>query len=374
MSGKISVWNKVNKFNHSFRFVDLFSGIGAFHQVLSRRGGECVFACDIDPEARAVYEANYGVVPHGDIRSVEASEIPAHDVLCAGFPCQAFSAGGHKAGFYDPRGTLFFDVVRIAKHHRPKILLLENVKNLLTHDKGETFAFMKGELQRVGYRVFHKLLDASDFGTAQQRKRVFLVCVRTDLAGQREFQWPKEWPVRFSVRTFLDADIHRPMTQTYTHENEFDGNADRVARVGRFGNGTQGYRVYSPDGLGVTLCSGGGGAGANTGVYLVDGVPRTLTANECRKLSNFPDDFKMHARERRAIAQFGNAIPLFVLDAVVQCVLKQFAVAETSAKQAVSTSASFEIGSFLCSAPGLLTPASAAGVFDFWTQARSEPP
>lgn len=122
-----------------FKFIDLFCGIGGFHQAMADLGGECVYASDIDTDCRKTYERNYGIKPDGDITKVEAKDIPAHDVLCGGFPCQAFSKAGKRLGFEDPtKGTLFFDIMRIANYHHPKYMLLENVRNLASHDEGNT--------------------------------------------------------------------------------------------------------------------------------------------------------------------------------------------------------------------------------------------
>ena len=132
------------QFNHKimekFKFIDLFCGIGGFHQAMADLGGECVYASDIDADCRKTYERNYGIKPDGDITKVEAKDIPAHNVLCGGFPCQAFSKAGNRLGFADPtKGTLFFDIMRIAKYHKPEYMLLENVRNLASHDGGKTW-------------------------------------------------------------------------------------------------------------------------------------------------------------------------------------------------------------------------------------------
>ena len=131
-----------------FKFIDLFCGIGGFHQAMSELGGECVYASDIDPECRRIYKLNYGIEPDGDITKVKEEDIPAHDVLCAGFPCQSFSKAGKRLGFDDPtRGTLFFDILRILKYHQPKYALLENVRNLAGHDNGNTWKVIHDALE-----------------------------------------------------------------------------------------------------------------------------------------------------------------------------------------------------------------------------------
>lgn len=169
----------------AFTFADLFCGIGGFHRALSNMGGRCVFASDIDASCRDVYEMNYGLAPAGDITQVEAGDVPSFDVLCAGFPCQPFSKAGAQAGFDDEkRGTLFHDIVRLARHHRPKFMILENVPNLAKHDGGRTWAIVRDAIRGLGYRTYDDplLLSALHFDVPQLRKRVLILCARCDLA------------------------------------------------------------------------------------------------------------------------------------------------------------------------------------------------
>lgn len=161
-------------------FADLFAGIGGFRVALEARGLRCVFSCEIDEHARRVYQANFQEVPEGDVTRIEAREIPTHDVLCAGFPCQAFSLSGNRKGMSEPRGQLFFEIVRIAKHHRPQVLLLENVPNIRGIDGGKVMRTIRDSLKRIGYVMHADLLDASQFGIPQKRVRVYFVCLRED--------------------------------------------------------------------------------------------------------------------------------------------------------------------------------------------------
>ena len=163
-----------------FKFIDLFAGIGGFHQAMTQLGGECVFASEIDKHAIKVYENNYGIVPQGNIKEIDVEDIPQHDVLCAGFPCTAFSIAGKCAGFDDQtRGTLFFEITRILKHHHPKYIILENVKNLTRHDKGRTWQIIEGNLKELGYQLTEQPLIVSPhhFGTPQLRERVIILGV-----------------------------------------------------------------------------------------------------------------------------------------------------------------------------------------------------
>lgn len=169
-----------------FKFIDLFCGIGGFHQALSDLGGECVYASDIDEDCRKIYKLNYGLDPDGDITKVNEKDIPFHDILCAGFPCQAFSKAGKRLGFADPtKGTLFFEIMRIARYHKPKYMLLENVRNLASHDNGNTWKVIHDEIINAGYYTFEKpvIFSPHYIGVPQHRERVFIMCVRNDILG-----------------------------------------------------------------------------------------------------------------------------------------------------------------------------------------------
>ena len=175
---------------NDFTFIDLFCGIGGFHRALADMGGTCVYACDIDADCRKTYQHNYGITPEGDITKVDARTIPTHDVLCAGFPCQAFSKAGKRLGFTDTtKGTLFFDVMRILEHHRPKYALLENVRNLASHDKGNTWKVIHNALVDAGYNVLDEpvIFSPHYIGIPQHRERVFIMCVRKDIGGLPPF-------------------------------------------------------------------------------------------------------------------------------------------------------------------------------------------
>ena len=161
-----------------FRFIDLFCGVGAFHRAMTQLGGECVFACDIDPQCRNTYAENYGIVPAADITAVDENDIPEHDVLCAGFPCQAFSKAGKRLGFADEtKGTLFFDVCRIIQRHRSKFVILENVRNLASHDCGNTWRTIYESLSELGYSLSREpvIFSPHYIGIPQHRERVFII-------------------------------------------------------------------------------------------------------------------------------------------------------------------------------------------------------
>ena len=171
------------------KFVDLFAGLGGFHVGLKRLGHECVFASEIDENLASLYQKNFGLKPWGDIRTIAANDIPKHDILCAGSPCQPFSKAGDQQGFDCPKwGDLFDHVLRIARHHRPRYIIIENVPNLERHDEGRTWHSLQRRLRRAGYDVSTAHLSPHEFGVPQIRERVFIVASRTGLST---FRWPE---------------------------------------------------------------------------------------------------------------------------------------------------------------------------------------
>ncbi len=191
-----------------FRFIDLFCGVGGFHLAMKSLGGECVFASDIDPDCRSVYFNNFGLQPVGDITKVDEQNIPKHDVLCAGFPCQSFSKAGNRKGINDPRGTLFFDVIRIADYHKPKYMILENVRNLAGHDKGNTWKVIHYNLEKSGYNVSSEPIIFSPhyLGIPQHRERVFILCKRKDLGELPPFTFNRKKIPESSALSILQSD------------------------------------------------------------------------------------------------------------------------------------------------------------------------
>ncbi|MDR0660384.1 MAG: DNA cytosine methyltransferase [Prevotellaceae bacterium] len=207
----------MKKTKDSFCFIDLFCGIGGFHQALASLGGTCVFASDIDEECRRVYLDNYGLEPVGDITKVDEREIPPHDVLCAGFPCQAFSKAGKRLGIDDPRGTLFYDIVRIAEYHKPAYLLLENVRNLAGHDGGNTWRVIRNNLCKIGYSVPDQPIIFSPhyLGIPQHRERVFILCVRKDLGESPNFIFDEKSIKPSDAYSILETDNNLSTFEDY---------------------------------------------------------------------------------------------------------------------------------------------------------------
>ncbi|MDE6697426.1 MAG: DNA cytosine methyltransferase [Muribaculaceae bacterium] len=201
-----------------FKFIDLFCGIGGFHQAMEALGGKCVFASDIDADCRKTYEANYGIQPAGDITKIAAEDIPAHDVLCAGFPCQAFSKAGKRLGFEDEtKGTLFFDICRILEYHKPKYALLENVRNLASHDKGNTWRVIHDKLDELGYSLLPEpvIFSPHYIGVPQHRERVYIMCVRKDIGKIKPFVFDKNKIPACSIEDILQDDSEIPNIKDY---------------------------------------------------------------------------------------------------------------------------------------------------------------
>lgn len=223
----------------TIKYIDMFSGIGGFRSGLEKIGGfECVAYCEIDPYAKKAYEALYnteGEIYFNDARTINPDKLPDIDLICGGFPCQSFSVAGKRKGFDDTRGTLFFEIARIARAKKPTFLFLENVPGLLSHDGGRTFATILGTLDELGYDVAWQVLNSADFGVPQSRKRVFIIgFLREKIEGK--------------ILTFNEAN---PKTLQQCIP------------------GSEGRRVYSAEGLGITLTSSGGGGAGKTGLYIM---------------------------------------------------------------------------------------------------------
>ncbi len=314
-------------------FIDLFAGIGGFHQVLRNHGMKCVFASELDKNASQTYFKNYDLKPAGDITKISATEIPSHDFLCAGFPCQPFSISGKQKGFEDIRGTLFFDIARIAKHHQPKVLFLENVKNFAKHDSGKTLQTVIRVLENLGYKVFHKVLNASHFGLPQNRERIYIVAFRKDLQIEK-FIFPKSKGIKTCLQDILEQNpinakiIDRPdikINKTFKPETDLFNKLDlpnKPIRLGEVNKGGQGERIYSPYGHAITLSAHGGGVGSKTGLYLVNNKIRKLSPRECARVQGFPENFKIHSSSSQAYKQFGNSVALNVLDEITKNIIK----------------------------------------------------
>lgn len=307
-----------NKTLTGMTFIDLFAGLGGFRIALESMGAKCVYANEWDKSVQKVYTQNFGDMPEGDITKVHESTIPAHDILCAGFPCQAFSISGKQRGFEDSRGTLFFDVARIVKAKKPKVVFMENVKNFATHDNGHTLNVVKHTMEELGYTFYQKVLNAVDYGIPQKRERIYMVCFRNDLKIDR-FQYPKSFPLTCHVEDFLLKDeslvknlyVNRP--DTYFNGKKDNEYSNKSIRLGIVNKGGQGERIYSTKGIAITLSAYGGGVFSKTGGYFINGKTRKLHPRECARIMGYPDSYKICKSANQAYQQFGNSVVIDVL-------------------------------------------------------------
>lgn len=295
-------------------FADLFCGIGGFHLAAAGHGMKCVFASDIDENARAAYRLNYGMAPFGDIQSKDADEVPAHDLLCAGFPCQPFSIIGKRMGFDDMRGTLFFDIVRILRAKRPRAAILENVRQLATHNGGATIGRIIGALERIGYHADYRILNALHFGLPQKRERVIIAAFRSQ-AARGVFQWP------------AGGEQMKPLAELLERDEDVDPKyfvSERI-RNKRMKSHTSGHRPaiwHENKGGNVSShpFSCALRAGASYNYLLVDGK-RRLTPREMLRLQGFPDTFKIVCNDGQTRKQAGNAVPVPIVSQTVKEIL-----------------------------------------------------
>lgn len=312
--------NLNNKLN-GYTFIDLFAGLGGFRLALESFGAKCVYSSEWDKAAQEVYYKNFNDMPDGDITKVDEKNIPAYDILCAGFPCQTFSISGKQRGFEDSRGTLFFDVARIAKYHKPKIIFLENVKNFAAHDNGNTLKVVLTTLEEIGYNVYYKVLNSVDYGIPQKRERVYIICFRKDL-DTKKFKFPEKMELVKHVEDFLeentDISIYDEKKYPIIYNGKLDNEySNRMIRLGTVNKGGQGERIYSVKGIAATLSAYGGGVFAKTGGYLVNGKVRRLSPRECARIMGYPDTYKIANNKNEAYKQFGNSVVIDVLQYIV---------------------------------------------------------
>lgn len=306
------------KYFKDWKFIDLFAGLGGFRIALESLGAKCVYSNEWDIPVQKVYFENFGEIPDGDITKVDETTIPDHDILCAGFPCQAFSISGKQKGFEDSRGTLFFDVARIVKEKKPKIVFMENVKNFATHDGGKTLEVVKTTMEELGYAFKQKVLNSVDYGVPQKRERIYMVCFRRDINAD-SFKFPKTIELTKHVEdfllneTYLTEDLYVDRSDIYYNNTPDNTYSNKSIRLGIVNKGGQGERIYSTKGIAITLSANGGGVFAKTGGYLVNGRPRKLHPRECARLMGYPDSYKMSEKNNQAYKQFGNSVVIDVL-------------------------------------------------------------
>ena len=309
-------------------FIDLFCGIGGFRIAFEHAGCHCAWSSDWDPYSRQTYATNFGHEPHGDIHSIAVADIPRHDILCGGFPCQPFSIAGvskkqslgRKHGFQDEKqGNLFFSIADIIDYHRPAAFVLENVKNLKSHDKGHTFQVIRDTLKNaLGYTVYDKVIDAKPV-VPQHRERIFIVGFREP----RDFEWPQFPEQGPKLASILEPD---PADKYILTDNLWAYLQKYAAKHKAAGNGF-GFGLVTPkdttrtlsaryykDGSEILLSRG---AGQN---------PRRLTPRECARLMGYPDKFKIVVSDMQAYRQFGNSVVVPVIERIAKAVVKTLSV------------------------------------------------
>ena len=310
-----------------FRFIDLFAGIGGFRTAFQRLGGKCVFSSEWDKFAKVTYEANYGEVPFGDITKINPDDIPDHDILLGGFPCQPFSLAGvskknslgRAHGFLDKvQGTLFFNIAEILTYKRPHTFLLENVKNLVSHDKGKTFRIIKDALEELDYEVYTKVIDGSSY-VPQHRERIFIAGFdRNHFKRKEEFSFPEPVKVHHPVKEILAEETDPKYTLSDKLWNYLQAYA---AGHREKGNGF-GYGLVNPEGIARTMSARYYKDGAEI-LVPQDGLnPRRLTPEECRRLMGYPNSFVIPVSDNQAYKQFGNSVIVPVVEAVGSQIVK----------------------------------------------------
>ena len=288
-------------------FADLFCGIGGFHLAAADLGMACVFACDIDAAARRAYQGNFGIAPAGDITDLDPAAIPQHDILLAGFPCQPFSIIGARRGFADARGTLFFNLAEIIAAQRPQAFLLENVRQLSTHNQGKTLQRMLDILAELGYNVHWKLLNALDFGLPQKRERVFIVGFREAAVS---FTWPEPVGDYIPLQRILEPEVPQsyyasPRIRRKRQEKHQSARELSIWHENKGGNIAS--HPYS--------CALRAGASYN---YLLVNGERRLTPREMLRLQGFPEGFALPGSYQEIRKQTGNAVPVPMVRAVLE--------------------------------------------------------
>lgn len=295
------------------KIIDLFAGIGGIRLGFEKIGAKCVFSSEWDKHAQSMYEENFGERPFGDINDIDPKDIPDHDFLLAGFPCQPFSIAGKQLGFADTRGTLFFNIEKILEEKRPYGFLLENVSRLVTHDKGRTFKVILEKLENLGYTVYYKVLNTIDYGIPQLRKRIYIVGFKDKI----HFQFPKPDGHKVSLAEILEPETDIP--DNYYVSDEIK--EKRFARV----KANPPFPAIWHENIGGNISalphSCALRAGGSYNYLLVNGV-RRLTGREMLRLQGFPDSFKINVAYTQARKIAGNSVTVKVIELIAMEIKK----------------------------------------------------
>ena len=322
-----------------FTFIDLFAGIGGMRIAFDRAGGQCVYSSEWNKYSQQTYFANFGEQPEGDITKVNAADIPDHDILVAGFPCQPFSIAGvskknsmgRATGFEDKtQGTLFFDVCRILKEKRPKAFMLENVKNLCSHDKGRTFQVIRESLEELDYEIFYKVLDGQNY-VPQHRERILIVGFDRERYGDKidfEFNLTPRVP-KPVMRDILDEEV----ADKYTLSDKLWTYLQNYAAKHRAAGNGFGYGIAPLDGVSRTLSARYYKDGSEVLIAQEGKNPRRLTPRECARLQGFPDTFKIPVSDTQAYKQFGNSVVVPLMGEVAKLIVNNIETMDNEKEQ-----------------------------------------
>lgn len=310
-----------------FTFIDLFAGVGGFRLALQSLGGRCVFSSEWNPAAAQTYAANFGEVPHGDITREEtkAAISGSFDILCAGFPCQAFSIAGKQKGFDDTRGTLIYDVFEIVDRHRPKVIFLENVKNLVSHDKGRTFSVIKEKIETVlGYRMHYAVLNTMEYaGIPQNRERIFIVAFDPNQVLRQDlFSFPQPIPLNCGIQDLLEK-TKQPDNLYYNHHIYFSQLSEVMTKRDTVYQWRRVYVRENKSNVCPTLTANMGAGGHNVPLILDDYGIRKLTPRECFRFQGYPDSYVLpNMANSKLYMQAGNSVTVPLVRRIAQQILE----------------------------------------------------
>lgn len=303
-----------------YRMIDLFAGIGGTRQAFTQTGAvNVVFSSEFNPFSQKTYRANYGEIPAGDITRIDENDIPDHDILVGGFPCQAFSQAGLKKGFEDTRGTLFFDIARILRAKHPRAFLLENVKNLQGHDHGRTFETIRQTLEDLGYDVHARVLAAKDFCVPQNRERIYIVGFdKSQVPNYADFRYPDPPKTPTRLGDILESNVDEKYTIS---DALWEGHQRRKVENKAAGKGF-GYTLFTPDSpYANTISARYYKDGSEILIEQYGKNPRKITPREAARLQGFPDKFIIPVSDMQAYKQFGNSVAIPVVHAVAEQII-----------------------------------------------------
>lgn len=313
--------------NPKFTFIDLFAGIGGFRIALQSLGGKCVFSSEWDANAQKTYFYNFGEIPYGDItkESIKNCIPDGFDVLCAGFPCQAFSIAGYRKGFEDTRGTLFFDVAEIIKRKRPKAVFLENVKNLYTHDNGKTFAVIKATLEELGYVVYHKVMNSMEYANVpQNRERIFIVCFDPkQVKNHHQFSFPERTELTHTIHDCIDPEINDKALfygAKFIHYEELKRDMVSMDTIYQW---RRQYVRENKSNVCPTLTANMGTGGHNVPLILTKYGIRKLSPKECINFQGYPQEYQFPTSIANSAKykQAGNSVVVPLITKVCQNII-----------------------------------------------------